>query len=240
MKNQQRPVGRATTDGNVLSVHSIFPTIQGEGPYAGRPALFVRLAGCNLQCPACDTEYTDGAEELPLPSLLDRIRSHKPRLVVITGGEPFRQNLYPLLNQLILGNGYKVQIETNGMFQPQGHESYLDDLFFRMGLTVVVSPKTHKCWFGWRARASAFKYVVADGDVDLDGLPVHALDHPVPKGQTVARPPYGYMGPIYVQPQDDGDPVKNKANEQQAVRSVLMDPNRRILCLQIHKMVGLD
>ena len=39
-------------------VHSIFPTIQGEGPFVGQPAIFIRLAGCNLQCPACDTDYT--------------------------------------------------------------------------------------------------------------------------------------------------------------------------------------
>ena len=59
MKNQQladKPVLNET--GLSLQVNSIFYTIQGEGPFAGRPAIFIRLAGCNLQCPGCDTEYT--------------------------------------------------------------------------------------------------------------------------------------------------------------------------------------
>ena len=43
-----------TFDGT-LEVHSIFKTIQGEGPFCGTPAVFIRLAGCNLQCPWCDT-----------------------------------------------------------------------------------------------------------------------------------------------------------------------------------------
>ena len=42
-----------------LDVHSIFHTIQGEGPYCGHPAVFIRLAGCNLQCPGCDTGRSD-------------------------------------------------------------------------------------------------------------------------------------------------------------------------------------
>src|SRR3954467_9071958 len=48
------------SDGNSLSIHSIFYTLQGEGPYSGCPAVFMRLAGCNLQCPGCDTDYTSG------------------------------------------------------------------------------------------------------------------------------------------------------------------------------------
>lgn len=239
MKNQQRPVARAVSDGKTILLHSMFPTIQGEGPFAGRPALFVRLAGCNLQCPACDTEYTSGATEWDVYELAERIRDYEPHLVVITGGEPFRQNLFLLIEGLLY-RGAKVQVETNGMFAPQGHEASFDSMIFPGGLCVVVSPKTHKCWPGWSSRASAFKYVVADGDVAPDGLPIHALGHPVPAGQCVARPPAGYSGPVYVQPQDDADPERNRAHEQQAVRSVLMDPQRRVLCLQIHKIVGLD
>lgn len=237
MKNLQRPAARAISDGSTLKVHSIFPTIQGEGPFAGKPALFVRLADCNLQCPWCDTEYTAGAREMPVGELVNMIDQHQPHCIVITGGEPFRQNLRQLL--VLLCWDYIVQIETNGMLEPQGLKDI--DLILRDNrLHVVVSPKTHRCWSGWDGRASAFKYVVAAGDVAPDGLPIHALGHPIPEGQTVARPGALYCGPVYVQPQDDQDSEKNRANEQEAVRSVLQEPRTRRLCLQIHKMVGLD
>lgn len=43
-----------------LFVTSMFFTLQGEGPYAGMPALFIRLAKCNLACSFCDTFFDDG------------------------------------------------------------------------------------------------------------------------------------------------------------------------------------
>ena len=56
--NQQAPEKQQLRGDGLLAVHSIFYTIQGEGPFAGETAVFVRLAGCNLQCPLCDTDYT--------------------------------------------------------------------------------------------------------------------------------------------------------------------------------------
>ena len=60
--NEQKPMPKNYHDGYTLNVHSRAETIQGEGPYAGCPAAFIRLAGCNLQCPRCDTEYTPGKD----------------------------------------------------------------------------------------------------------------------------------------------------------------------------------
>jgi 7-carboxy-7-deazaguanine synthase len=238
LKNQQRPVARIQDDGRRLLIHSIFPTIQGEGPYAGRPALFVRLAGCNLQCPACDTEYSVGATHHEVDDLVPTLwDQYKPALVVITGGEPFRQNVSRLV-ELLCDYGIAVQLETNGMFEPQGLDR-LKRHFHGGQAIVVVSPKNHRIWSGWGRYATAFKYVVERLAVAKDGLPVTALGHPVPSGQMVARPPDEYTGAIYVQPQDDQDRESNRLNEEQAVRSVLMDPARRILCLQLHKMMGL-
>lgn len=61
------------TDGKVLKVHSIFYTIQGEGPYSGRTAVFIRLSGCNLACSFCDTEF-DLYESLELEQILDKVQ----------------------------------------------------------------------------------------------------------------------------------------------------------------------
>src|SRR5262245_19999182 len=114
----QQPIEKRVKQGTPLQVHSIFNTIQAEGPFCGTPASFVRLAVCALQCPACDTDYTSFRANMQTSLILEeiqRFRSHG--LVVITGGEPFRQDLGPLIDKLVKA-GYYVQIETNGSLPP--------------------------------------------------------------------------------------------------------------------------
>ena len=129
-----------------LSVHSIFSSVQGEGPFVGQPAVFVRLHGCNLQCPLCDTNYSyPCAFTKPTPQTLTSTVSAlcgAATLVVITGGEPFRQNLTPFVNAL-LDQGFRVQIETNGtLFLPRGNGEDPGFPYYRV--TIVCSPKTGK------------------------------------------------------------------------------------------------
>lgn len=95
-----------------LKVNEIFYSIQGEGAWIGAPAVFIRLAGCNLNCSFCDTKYSTFTEMKPKEILttLDKYCCNK---VIITGGEPTMQNLTPLAREL-KGNGYKIHIETNG------------------------------------------------------------------------------------------------------------------------------
>ena len=220
-----------------LDLHSIFYTLQGEGPYAGRRSVFIRLAGCNLQCPGCDTEYTDGrdrwaperiaqAAALSCPQNLSR----KP-LIVITGGEPFRQNLYPLA-LLLIGAGYQVQVETNGVLAPDGLATMV-----AAGLKVIVSPKTSHISDQWGRYASAFKYVLQDGEVsEEDLLPLRALGHKA-KPQ-VARPPQGYRGPIYVNPMDEKDEDRNRKNLFLVARAALT--HGYIAGVQMHKLMELE
>lgn len=220
-----------------LEVHSIWETIQGEGPLVGTPAVFIRLSGCNLQCPKCDTDYTSQRMKLDPKAILDYITAHFPRriygLVVFTGGEPFRQRLLFPVN-VLLGNGYKVQIETNGTLFDQEFFARKQEHIGAEDLLIVCSPKA-----GINQMLvpfiDTFKYVVEHGYVDgEDGLPTRALGSDC----GVGRPPSNFpRDKIYIQPCDEGHPEGNKRNMDAAIESCMKFGYR--LCLQVHKIAGL-
>ncbi len=103
-------------------INEIFYSIQGEGFHAGKPAVFIRLAGCNLNCPWCDTDHSKKMEMTEVEIKEKAIEmSRSTSLVVITGGEPTFYDLRPL--SLVLSEGIdskdieyfcEVQVETNG------------------------------------------------------------------------------------------------------------------------------
>ncbi|MFC4114281.1 7-carboxy-7-deazaguanine synthase QueE [Nonomuraea zeae] len=120
------------------------PTLQGEGPSAGQPALFIRLSGCNLSCSWCDTPYTwdarrfnlrDQRERVPVADLVAWALDHPVPLIVITGGEPLMQQRHlPALAGPLLQAGRRLEIETNGTVTP-------DPALLVDGLHFNVSPK---------------------------------------------------------------------------------------------------
>ena len=79
----------------MIKINELFKSIQGEGPYTGHPAIFIRLAGCNLDCIFCDTdfEYRRQASVEAIVEEVKQLSGGKVKLVVITGGEPFLQDL---------------------------------------------------------------------------------------------------------------------------------------------------
>ncbi len=211
-------------DGSTLNVVEIFPTLQGEGPFAGHPAVFVRLGGCNLACDFCDTEFETFAPT-PLQVLLQAISTlavpeggtRAYDLVVITGGEPLRQNIAPLCEALLRA-GFRVQIETNGtLWRPLPE-----------GVHIICSPKVtegryHPLRADLLARVDALKFIVSASHPDY-----HAIGD---VGQTAASPV------VYVQPMDEGNPAKNEANRAHAVALALRHGYR--LSLQTHKLLGI-
>jgi organic radical activating enzyme len=232
--NQQPIESRVSrTETDMLDVHHIWRTFQGEGPYAGMPAVFVRLAGCVIQCPACDTDYTSNRRLMDLPNIVLAIDELVPRtfpikpLVVLTGGEPFRQPLTDLVT-LLHDLGFLVQIETNGLVYD---ETFPFDL-----ATIVCSPKTPIIKEQLIPHIAAFKYVVAAGRVDpLDGLPTQVLGY----NHRAARPPVDWdLSKVYVQPEDAYDPAINRSNLDTAIESCLNHGYR--LCLQMHKIIGWE
>ncbi|HET7876095.1 MAG TPA: 7-carboxy-7-deazaguanine synthase QueE [Methylomirabilota bacterium] len=102
-------------------VAETFYSIQGEGPTAGVPAVFVRLQGCSVGCNWCDTKYSwdpDGGRQVGLDALLDEIGAYPCRRVVITGGEPLESALFVPLVLALQSRGYTLEVETSGTLPP--------------------------------------------------------------------------------------------------------------------------
>lgn len=135
------------TTADSLVVSEVFgPTVQGEGPSAGRRCSFVRLGGCNLHCSWCDSAYTwdagrfDLRQELnrrPVDAIADKLATHGTSMVVVTGGEPLlhqNQGGFLRLLGLLTDQGCDIEVETNGTQAPTAETAALVTRF-------NVSPK---------------------------------------------------------------------------------------------------
>ena len=214
-------------DGNFLDVQEIFATFQGEGLFTGYPAIFVRLGGCNLACKFCDTEF-DSYREIALTKIIAEIeklakekKEQKKKkgkriynLVVISGGEPMRQEIAPLCRQLIAKN-FAVQIETNGT------------LYRKLPKEVVIicSPKANSgAYHPLRAdllkRISAFKFLISAQNKNYQKIPE--------LGQSQ------FNITVYLQPIDELDEKKNQANRALTIK--LAQDNGCRISLQTHKI----
>lgn len=93
-------------------INEIFYSIQGEGHYTGKPAVFVRFSGCNLKCDFCDTEHEEGTL-LSDEEIITEVSKYPTKHVILTGGEPGLHITEQLVSNF-KDAGYFVQIETNG------------------------------------------------------------------------------------------------------------------------------
>ena len=99
----------------MLQLAEIFYSIQGEGLWSGTPAVFVRLAGCNLACDFCDTDYS--LKFLATPQqVVEKVREMGGEcpMVILTGGEPLAQRETLELIEALRADGRRVHIESNG------------------------------------------------------------------------------------------------------------------------------
>ncbi len=210
----------------MYSVKEIFLTLQGEGSAAGRPAVFLRFAGCNLWsgreadrvhsvCRFCDTDFVgtdgqNGGKFLDAQSLATRINqiwgSGEPRYkyVVCTGGEPLLQ-LDTVLIAELKANGFIIAVETNGTIQaPEGVDH------------ICVSPKS-----------TAELKQISGTELKL----VYPQEDAPPEKFT--RLSFDYF---YLQPKDGAEREKNT---RLAVEYCLKNPQWR-LSAQTHKYIGID
>lgn len=119
-------------------LNEVFQTIQGEGTYTGVPAIFIRLQGCPVGCPWCDTQHTwkqRAEDQVPLTAIVEKPaasstwaqatateivallqdKKYTAKHVVLTGGEPAMYDLLELC-EVLESAGYRLQIETSGTF----------------------------------------------------------------------------------------------------------------------------
>ena len=210
------------------SVKEIYYTLQGEGAHTGRPAVFLRFAGCNLWsgreahraeavCRFCDTEFvgTDGVgggKFETAAELADAVRRAWPDVadsapyVVCTGGEPLLQVDDDLVSALHAA-GFEIGVESNGTLAAPGGIDWL-----------CVSPK---------------------GSAPVVQMSGHELKLVYPQTEREAQPE-NFVGMdfdnFYLQPLDNPD---IEQNTRQAVEYCLAHPRWK-LSLQSHKVLGID
>ena len=192
-----------------MRVNEIFYSLQGEGYHSGEAAVFVRLSGCNLRCPFCDTAH-EGGEAMDEAEVVAEVAKYPARLVVVTGGEPSLQ-LTATLVEALHAAGRRVAVETNGTRLLPSNVDW-----------VTLSPKD--AYVGRQAvpvltRADELK-VVFDGEHEPAAYETIEVVH------------------RFLQPMDCGDPVRNARITAAAVDYIGRHPQWR-LSLQIHKMINI-
>jgi 7-carboxy-7-deazaguanine synthase len=107
-----------------LAPQGVFWTVQGEGLLAGTPMVFVRLAGCSVGCPGCDTDYSvaSRASAAEIANWVACEMTANTAWVWLTGGEPLDRDLFPLLSALRRIPGLSIAVATSGMRWPTPEE----------------------------------------------------------------------------------------------------------------------
>lgn len=190
-------------------VNEIFYTLQGEGHWTGRPAVFLRFSRCNLACEWCDTDFA-AADRMTLSDIVEQVCMLWPTgmpsdeaMVVLTGGEPALQARKPLIDALH-DAGFYIAIETNGTMPLTWNIDW-----------VCVSPKAGAPLI--RTRGDELKVVYPQPELDLDWLASLDFTH------------------YWLSPMDGPNLAENTTA---AVEYVLANPQWR-LNIQTHKQIGV-
>jgi 7-carboxy-7-deazaguanine synthase len=208
------------------AVKEIFLTLQGEGVHAGRRAVFLRFAGCNLWtgreedrgtaiCQFCDTDFVgmDGenggryyadALAAKVAALWGEGSAH--RYVVLTGGEPMLQVDDALVDALH-NHGFEIAIESNGTIATHPGIDW-----------ICISPKAGSDVV--QKTGNELKLVWPQRGSDIAAIEAWQFDH------------------FLLQPMDSGNDITNTANRNAAIEQAMLRPQWRI-SLQNHKLLGL-
>jgi organic radical activating enzyme len=197
-----------------MRVNETFLSLQGEGYFTGTPAFFLRLSGCNLQCPFCDTQHQT-FKEMSEEDIVKEACCHKPRHIVITGGEPALQLTQTLVDKLHEA-GFFIQVETNGTLPlPEGID------------WVTCSPKDplHPSLKG-RGYPHELKVLYMGDGCDPERFV------PLLLGGGVRG------GGFFLPPLATDDEIRNRIILRETIAYILEHP-KLSLSLQTHKMLGI-
>lgn len=195
-----------------MRINEIFYSLQGEGRYAGYPVVFVRFAGCNLNCDFCDTTHQP-YEEYSNEEILQEIKKYAPcDRVVLTGGEPTLQITEEFLD-LLVENGYFINIETNGT---KPLPPYCDVHW------IVCSPKFEFC---------------PKADIKLDWIDELKVVYRG-AGQDMSKYDRIEATCYYLQPCDTGNIATNQRIIKEAIEFIKQNPKWN-LSLQTQKILGI-
>ena len=218
-----------------LPVVESFHSLQGEGAHAGRSAFFIRLAGCSVGCPWCDTKHSwtsQGHQEIPLQQLARETAtaaSNGAAFVVLTGGEPLHHNIDLLCADLRRATAnlpegpLPIHLETSGVNPLSGAPDW-----------ITLSPKRHAPPHPQLLAACQELKVVVHSEADLqfaESMAAEALTART-KAQTCSNPTTDQPARellLMLQPGWD-----NREAQRLAINYVQAHPNWR-LSVQTHK-----
>ena len=195
-----------------MKINEIFYSLQGEGRWAGTPAVFIRFSGCNLKCNFCDTNHKP-YKEYSLDEILRKIKEYPAKHVVLTGGEPTLQINADFVKTL-KENRYYIHLETNGT------KELSQEVYKRIDW-ITCSPKFNK--LPKIIRYEELK-VIFDKDHKKILKEYEQLDYP--------------METFYLQPCDRKDEEWNRLNVAACVEYIKQHPKWK-LSLQTQKLLKI-
>ena len=192
-----------------MRINEIFYSLQGEGYFTGTPSVFIRLSGCNLKCPFCDTHH-ETFSDMTEADIAAQAARYPATHVVITGGEPSMQLTASLIDALHQ-EGKFVAVETNGTHTLPPNVDW-----------ITLSPKD--------------SFVSTDSAKPVldhaDEIKLVYTGKPLPSYPSI---PVKHR---FLQPCDTGHEAQNKELIRQAVDFCLKHPEWRI-SLQTHKILDI-
>lgn len=237
-------------DGSTLNIQNLFATLQGEGMYAGYPAVFIRLGGCNLACTFCDTEF-ESFKPLAVAEIVNQVihLSHSSYTFQSETSQVFSHEIPQSGNGM---TSFKWGKRIRHLVVITGGEPFLQPIetlcqallaagfkiqietngtLYRelpASVDIICSPKHNgKGYFPVRAdllaRINALKFIISASN---------------PHYSTIADVGQDPDMPVYVQPMDEYNAQKNQANLKRATELACQYGYR--LSLQIHKIIGLE
>lgn len=198
-------------------INEIFYSLQGEGQFTGKAATFIRLAGCNLKCPFCDTSHS-GYRLMTSDEIIAEISRNASPHVVITGGEPALQPLGELIDALHAGGRF-IQVETNGTLQLPDNIDW-----------VTCSPKDEPVVL---THIDEIKQLFLPRFLDGNDTPDHTVERLLP-----ASPEKLAIKRFSLQPCDMGERFTNHQLLQAAIDYIERNPHW-CLSLQTHKLINI-